>query len=108
MSADIQRARDVLAKWRYGTTPGPWSMVEDWGGDVSELRAEDGNALGWLNRTGNARLTIGTAGNPELLDAIDEMLAMWADWSRHGYVYVPDYVEHIAAAILAANERMSA
>lgn len=51
----------------------------------------------------NLALIVGTAGNPELLDAIEWGLDMYEDVE----VALP-WVERIAAAIVAADERMSA
>lgn len=80
MSADIQRARDVLKKWRK-------------------------KARGTVTyRGGNMELIVGTAGNPDLLDAIDRVL-------RLAYIEGGAFHEAaapFAAAILAADERMSA
>jgi len=91
----IQDAREALAKWRDGSTPGPW---EDYGGYVA--------VPGYVIANGTERdipLIVGTAGNPELLDVIDRMLQGEADAD------IPDpYIFDLAAAILAADERMSA
>ena len=89
-SSVIQDARDVLAKWRKAARDGEWTIESD--------TAESS----WLGR--------GTAGNPELLDAIDGMLAhgQSAVTNPMNEFGVRDWAERIAAAIIAADERMSA
>jgi hypothetical protein len=89
-SSTIQDARDVLAKWREGTTPGQWQVNLIW-------------SLGMV--WDDAMLAVGTAGNPELLDAIDEGLRQYGTLPDRS---VPSFIKRIAAAIVAANERMSA
>jgi hypothetical protein len=87
----IQRARDALAKWRSDEEdPMPyWTEDQHFGfGDSS------------------ARLIVGTAGNPDLLDAIDAMLATYLAAHSIGPTYRRDS-ERIAAAIIAADERMT-
>lgn len=84
---DIQQARDMLAKWRGAARDGEWSIEAD--------TAESS----WLGR--------GTAGNPELLDAIDFALDLGIRFP--GYDEAADAMsERIAAAIISADERMSA
>lgn len=102
----IQQARDVLAKWRSRFNQNAWYETEDIVGETCIADPEGGYIARDLAST-DARLIVGTAGNPDLLDALDKMLEMWADWARHGYVYVPEYVERIAAAIITADERMT-
>jgi hypothetical protein len=85
--SDIQQARDVLAKWR----------------DAEPL---DIAMFGPLDEP----LIVGTAGNPDLLDAIDAMLReASADIAQYGNQ--PDGLwsghKRIAAAIIAADERMT-
>lgn len=48
---------------------------------------------------------VGTAGNPELLDAIDQMLA---DSKYFQFAVLVPFAESIAAAILAADQRINA
>lgn len=113
---DIQRAPDVLAKWRKNDFNTQWEVDTNtpFSADLIGLFADERKAYAVKFDDDEqpdgavARLIVGTAGNPDLLDAIDAMLAMWADWSRFGYVYVPDYVERVAAAIVAADEQMNA
>lgn len=100
MSNEIQKARDVLAKWRAEATPGP--LVYDRGDLISQHPEHDGVAA-YVSRN-DARLIVGTAGNPELLDAIDEMLG---DVSANP-LYPSHHAERIAAGIIAADERMRA
>ncbi|NII42264.1 hypothetical protein E9228_002922 [Curtobacterium flaccumfaciens] len=111
MSADIQQARAALAKWRKGSTPGPWGISAT----SNELRARDpwnGFLLGtWANASGaDQALIVGTAGNPELWDSLDGMLKVANEW-KHGApsknVMFVKHAERIAAAIIAADEAMS-
>lgn len=83
---DIQKARDVLAKWRNAARNGEWSIESD--------TAESS----WLGR--------GTAGNPELLDAIDGVLASEQE-AQKPHRAPNRHAERIAAAIIAADERMN-
>lgn len=87
--SDIQKARDVLAKWREKSTPGQWQVNLIW-------------SLGMV--WDDAMLTVGTAGNPDLLDAIDRVLRL--AYVEGGAFH--DSAAPIAAAIVAANGRMSA
>jgi hypothetical protein len=73
---DIQQARDVLAKWR----------------DAEPL---DIAMFGPLDEP----LIVGTAGNPDLLDAIDGVLEAYIG---RGCTYHP-----LAAAIIAADKRVT-
>lgn len=105
MTNDIQRARDVLAKWRRLATPAPWriSAAEPrwvWG---SESGAEVGDLVqGRLD----GELIVGTAGNPDLLNAIDLMLDAGSRyWEGNP---IRQHAQRIAASIIAADERMSA
>lgn len=93
-SSIIQQARDLLAKWRDGTTPGPW---EDYGGYIAVPDYVVANGTGR-----DIPLIVATAGNPELLDAIDDLL-LNAKWEARNA-----WVNRIAAAIIDADERMSA
>lgn len=89
MSAgQIQQARDALAKWREEARAGEWSIEAD--------TAESS----WLGR--------GTAGNPDLLDALDAVLAAADVPAVPITVPVILLADRIAAAIIAADERMSA
>lgn len=82
---DIARARTILAKWRKAA---PWL-----GGPVVD---------------GGTPLIDGTAGNPDLIDAIDGLL-------EHAVTQPDRYLDsapggrsrRIAAAIIAADERMT-
>lgn len=82
---DIQQARDVLEKHRKSATPGDWRA--------------------WLRNDADADLIMLTAGSPALLDAIDEALYLYR---RIPEGSIPTFIKHIAAAILSADERMSA
>lgn len=90
--SDIQKARDVLASWVEGNV-NPWcfdreGVITD---DLGYVRAKAG---------ADAQLIVGTAGNPELLAAIDGLL-------RSAPIDAENYsISRIAAAIIAANERM--
>ena len=87
--SDIQKARDVLAKWREKASVGSWSVDH-----VAELRAQR-----------DGRLIVGTAGNPELWEALDEGLRQYGKMPDRS---IPTFINRIAAAIVAADERMSA
>lgn len=100
---DIQKARDVLAKWRdEAASPLPWTLddetgaVDDAGDVIVGLASREVAGSAYLY-PGDDRLIVGTAGNPDLLDAIDELLAVR-----------PSHAHFVAAAIIAADERMSA
>lgn len=95
---DIQQARDVLAKWRDGTTPGPWRVSNS--GNWVTSDADD------IARAGiDSTLIVGTAGNPALWDAIDGFLAMVGSFELRDR---QQHAHKIAAAIIAADERMNA
>lgn len=117
--SDIQKARDVLAGWRNQALPGPWSKEPDtdWEG-VAQAAITTGNgALTWDDHGGDvfspgtARLIVGTAGNPESLDADDALLALALEYgdlpSGNGSRFIA-LAKRKAAAIIAADERMSA
>jgi hypothetical protein len=96
----ITKARDVLAKWR-----------EDLDGDAlsSLLDADVDPDTGYTDYAKpeiGARLIFGTAGNLDLLDAIDTVLGVYASYSKVMH-RVPTYIKSIAAAIVAADERMT-
>lgn len=85
---DIQKARDLLAKWRE-------------------------KAAGAVTYHGdNRELIVGTAGNPELWDAVDGMLA--AEQRRQSSMHtnmssdLSHHAERIAGTIIAADQRMNA
>lgn len=111
----IQQARDALAKWRKNlTSPLPW-MIEKDGQDNITVDANRNDlvilssreAASWASLDDDdARLIVGTAGNPDLLDAIDGLLeeaqrSGLGGWLGHFAVY-------FASAIIAADERMNA
>lgn len=124
--SNIQEARSVLKKWRANVKQGVWRKLEDveWPADDGEMVKQaaigtDSGPLTWDDHGGDvftpedARLIVGMAGNPELLDAIDAMLRMasaypglqWVDGDAYRFLSAAD---RIAAAIIAADERMSA
>lgn len=115
MSADIQRARDVLAKWRVGATPGTWEARAEsptMGGAEWTVRTVGipGIRMGiheYQHGSTNLALIVGTAGNPDLLDAIDELLRLEARVEKRGGPVFAN-TKRIAAAIISADERMSA
>jgi uncharacterized protein YjlB len=98
----IQQARDVLAKWRDGD-------VLLWHCDEHGTVLDSTGAAVVIGATeGDARLIVGTAGNPELLDAIDLLLeAGVIHESRGHYSGSTPHAERIAAAVIAADERMT-
>ena len=99
---NIQKARDVLAKWRGHALTGNWSIIPlplshnfdmvD-GSMVYAANTDDGTA---------ARLIVGTAGNPDLLDALDELLRLEAAVEQRGGPVFAN-TKRIAAAIIAAE-----
>lgn len=110
---DIQRARDVLAKWRTEATSGTWTFGDTgefewriWPSDTDPL---DGGSHASTLESTDARLVVGTAGNPDLLDAIDALLAAMIPWREAGLsTEFLMRAERIAAAIITADERMNA
>lgn len=115
---DIQQARDVLAKWRNEVqSPLPWGLigggneprdVVDATGDsvVSLWSREEASSAHLYD--GDDRLIVGTAGNPDLLDGIDGLLAHVWKYPAWSSGHMRTHAERIAAAIIAADERMSA
>lgn len=111
---DIQRARDVLAKWREASDrlrPLPWSFHVGWGAD--QVMDADGGSINHEDQDDAAQfngpvaaLIVGTAGNPDLLDAID--LALGYGTAMNPADGAVELAERIAVAIIAADERMSA
>ncbi|WP_065962413.1 hypothetical protein [Curtobacterium sp. UCD-KPL2560] len=127
MSTDIQAARDVLTKWRERATEGPWNVIdgvysqEGMTYDGSQIEAEhemvamdhqdlDCGPVAPLGYS-DARLIVLTAGNPDLLDAIDHLLRHHEIVRRGSKITLSTtgrLIESLAATIVAANERMSA
>jgi hypothetical protein len=112
--SDIQQARDVLSKWRKHATPGPWSREEmPETGENRVVREFEffGSQIEPVAPGGmdseDARLIVGTAGNPDLLDAIDFLLEE-ALRVQEGWPTAPRVKDTLplAAAIIAADERM--
>ncbi|WIE60760.1 hypothetical protein DEI97_013520 [Curtobacterium sp. MCLR17_032] len=120
MSTNIQQARDALEKWRERATQGPWAVIDgvysDEGGtyDGSQIEAEhemvamdhqdlDCGPVAPLGYA-DARLIVGTAGNPDLLEALDEGLRQYGTMPERS---VPTFIKRIAAAIIAADKRMT-
>jgi hypothetical protein len=100
--SEIQDARDVLARWRDTASPAPWKydaeqyFVED--------SAESTNAVGVDMLPEDGLLIVGTAGNLDLLDAIELTLAEGSRyWAGNP---VRQHAQRIAVAILSADERM--
>ncbi|MBK0296523.1 hypothetical protein IAE22_31365, partial [Bacillus sp. S34] len=96
---DIQKARDVLKKWRAESLTQHWLTSIDDPALESMPNGERALQFGSF-ALGDARLIVGTAGNPELLDAIDGMLAVYGTLPVH---HVPITVQHIATAIISAD-----
>lgn len=104
---DIQRARNVLAKWREQATGGTWEHHENGVILVNDYIQSGDTTIAEYLFTPDARLIVGTAGNPELLDAIDGMLELVAVYTRAGVSPITrTHAERIAAVIVAADERM--
>ncbi|MCS6578225.1 hypothetical protein [Curtobacterium poinsettiae] len=100
---DIQRARDVLAKWRKETTLGPWQVNRP----TPEIIGQRADYVGEVKWLADLRMIVGTAGNPDLLDAIDGVLAA-ADLVGRWETEFLAHANRLAVAIIAADERMSA
>lgn len=100
----IQKARDVLNKWREDATRGPWRSGDS-GGFADIVSGKWRVALSVdLN---DAPLIVG-ATDPDLLDSIDEILDIASGWANaDGIESVPRWMYRLAAAIIAADERMS-
>lgn len=109
MSADqIQQARDVLAKWRKAATKLPWERVYS---DMGTVRQEStGYSVGDNIDDDDARLIAGTAGNDALLVELDSLFATAQSEELRAIGLGPLLydVDRIAAAIISADERMSA
>jgi hypothetical protein len=118
---DIQQARDVLAKWREEVSvPEPWTIWHDLNhqgfttiGDDASYRevveigeTDESNPTAHVYVAEDARLIVGTAGNPDLLDAIDDVLVSAIAWDISG-MHRPAALDDLAAAIIAADERMA-
>lgn len=113
---NIQHARDVLAKWRERAIQGTWDARQDtpsmsgsnWTLRVHGTPGIRASVNEYQHGDGLARLIVGTAGNPDLLDAIDAMLKN-AQWHIDSYGSVEHpWASLIAAAIIAADTRMNA
>jgi hypothetical protein len=105
---DIQQARDVLARWLGNVPTGRWEVTAD--GYVVLPTAPITHFINVASHEEVAPLIVGTAGNPDLLDALDYLLR------HHGIVQTGSNVtlsttglliERIAAAIIAADDRMA-
>lgn len=113
---DIQQARDILAKWRKNAaSPLPWAIESD-GRDSITVDANHVDIVQFSSREvaswaclddDDARLIVGIAGNPDLLDAMSQMLESAGYWGD-AQPMLSNYANRIAAAIIAADERMSA
>lgn len=110
---DIQKARDVLAKWRKQAPVGPWRVTEQ---GFADQRGHEHIQAPYYDLKIDpmvAALIVGTAGNPDLLDAIDALLAealtvAMVEPVTVATLVVQNIAATIAAAIIAADERMSA
>jgi hypothetical protein len=116
MSADeIQRARDVLAKWRKEAREGRWHFAylipasKNLGTIDGDMEREDFYVASDVTSE-DARLIIGLAGNPDLLDAIDSLLAtaQREDLRALGLGPLLYDAERTAETIIAADDRMRA
>lgn len=112
MENNIQQARDVLAKWREGADAyQPWLYEESsrkgyYGASVYSSDEAEYSVTSDAT-DGNARLIAGTAGNPDLLDAIDDWLRVSPAFERLAPIAYKK-AQSIAAAIVAAGDRMNA
>jgi hypothetical protein len=104
----IQQARDVLQRWRDDSqagSPGTWS-VDSSASIFPTVRDEVRGEVAHRLLSEDARLVVGTAGNPDLLDAIDGLLELATDGGP-APATTRAYAGFIAAAIIAADERMT-
>lgn len=122
-SNTVQQARDALAKWRKNPeSRSAWERF-DAAGLGEDIASGDRGYLGSFDDPTDVSLIVGTAGNPELLDAIDGLLAdaqeHLADLEATGSGALASlmnitgggrhhYALRIAAEIIAADERMNA
>jgi len=116
-----KEAREVIAKWRERATEGPWKVIDgvysDEGltYDGSQIEAEhemvamdhqdlDCGAVAPLGYA-DARLIVGTAGNPDLLDALDGLLR---HHEEEGVTVsaIRNWVRLMAEAIIRADKQM--
>lgn len=119
--SNIQQARDALAKWRGNVaSPLPWRIVSVDESNDAVVDAEHIGIVALSSReeessaglyAGDDVLIVGTAGNPDLLDALDELLAealavSFVQPHTVATLVVQKLAERIAAAIIVANERM--
>lgn len=102
--SEIQDARDVLAKWRKDPSSASAWEAFDSPGFEKHIAAGDRGYLGSIDDETDAELIVGTAGNPDLLDAIDNVLQV-AD-RPGGSGALRHHGAYLAAAIIAADERM--
>lgn len=107
--SNIQQARDILAKWRSAAATGRWDLKFDWAQFTAESSPEENGYVGDTENPYDARLIVGIAGNPDLLNAIDGLLthgqsAVTNPMNEFG---VRDWADRIATAIIAADERMT-
>lgn len=101
--SEIQDARDVLAKWRDVERNSESWRVEPAGG-FATVRDDQNGEVARAVLGDDATLIVGTAGNPDLLDAIDFLLRAYDGYSPHHHARMN--VDPLAAAIIAADERM--
>lgn len=100
----IHRARDVLAKWRVLYTNPAWQVLERADGLIAVADSEQVTVADAVAPE-DAALIVGTAGNPDLLDAIDAVLNAALVFNRDDGLRI--HGRHLAAAIIAADDRMS-
>jgi len=101
-SSTIQQARDVLARWKADASDLPWSLHTSNGSN--RVNESNGNEVAADLYSWDAVLIVGTAGNPDLLDAIDEGLRQYGTMPERS---VPTFIKRIAAAVIIADERMT-
>lgn len=105
--SDIQQARDVLAKWKRDALRGPWEYRPIAPGRAAASPEPGAPVVNVVSGAApDIRLIVGTAGNPDLLDALDEMLAVAIEVGER-HKALASQAGLIAAAIVAADERMT-
>lgn len=108
----LSEARDVLKKWRKDAAKGEWDLSWEWSTFTSQQVPRDNGYIGDTDQPDDARLIVGTAGNPALWDALDGLMLaasrypglQWVDGDAYLFL---QHAEAVADSILAADKRMT-
>ena len=120
---DIQQARDVLAHARAASTIRPWHTDTTWSKRRGREEFDSANVTvdmwdiatftggqpddGREDRARADRALFLLTTHPDLLEALDGLLAAIQAWDDDGSVVLRAEAHRIAAAIITANERMT-